>query len=110
MDWEVVSLRDVLTAGTHNTGYCIAQAFAADGALFDEVMNANVRGTFFCCQEAARLMKDGGGSIVLWAPSGARAAARGWRVTPPEPAAYKKRPLRDRRGRFSLIVQSEKVF
>lgn len=33
---------------------------------FDEVMDVNVKGTYFCCQQAARRMKrDGGGSIVL---------------------------------------------
>jgi len=33
---------------------------------FDSVMNVNIRGNFFCCQEAAGLMmKTGGGSIVL---------------------------------------------
>lgn len=33
---------------------------------YDEVMGVNVRGTYFCCQQAARRMKrDGGGSIVL---------------------------------------------
>ena len=33
---------------------------------YDEVMGTNVKGNYFCCQEAARIMKDtGGGSIVL---------------------------------------------
>lgn len=33
---------------------------------FDSVMNVNIRGNFFCCQESAKLMKEnGGGSIVL---------------------------------------------
>lgn len=33
---------------------------------FDGVMNVNIRGNFFCCQESAkRMMKNGGGSIVL---------------------------------------------
>ncbi len=32
---------------------------------FDEVMDVNAKGTFFCCQEAAKLMKEnGGGNIV----------------------------------------------
>ena len=31
---------------------------------FDGVMNVNIRGNFFCCQESAKLMKEGG-SIVL---------------------------------------------
>ena len=33
--------------------------------MWDSVMNANVRGTFFCSQAAARLMEKTGGSIVL---------------------------------------------
>ncbi len=33
---------------------------------FDGVMNVNIRGNFFCCQEAAKIMMtNGGGSIVL---------------------------------------------
>ena len=33
--------------------------------MWDSVMNANVRGTFFCSQSAAEIMKKTGGSIVL---------------------------------------------
>ena len=33
--------------------------------MWDSVMNANVRGTFFCSQAAAKLMEKTGGSIVL---------------------------------------------
>ncbi|MBR4864165.1 MAG: SDR family oxidoreductase [Oscillospiraceae bacterium] len=33
---------------------------------FDSVMNVNIRGNFFCCQEAAkRMCKQGGGAIVM---------------------------------------------
>lgn len=33
---------------------------------FDGVMNVNIRGNFFCCQQAAKIMMEhGGGSIVL---------------------------------------------
>ena len=32
---------------------------------FDAVMNVNVKGNFFCCQNAAKLMKDDGGRIVF---------------------------------------------
>lgn len=33
---------------------------------FDGVMNVNVRGNFFCCQESAKIMlRHGGGAIVL---------------------------------------------
>ncbi len=31
---------------------------------FDSICNVNLKGTFFCCQMAAHLMKDKGGSIV----------------------------------------------
>lgn len=33
--------------------------------MWDSVMNANVRGTFFCCQNAMEIMKCTGGSMVL---------------------------------------------
>lgn len=32
---------------------------------FDSVMQVNIRGNFFCCQESAKLMIPGGGAIVL---------------------------------------------
>lgn len=33
---------------------------------YDEVMDVNIKGNYFCCQQAARIMRrDGGGSIVL---------------------------------------------
>ena len=36
-----------------------------DEANYDSIVDANMKGTFFCCQEAAKLMIDsGGGSIV----------------------------------------------
>lgn len=45
---------------------------------FDGVMNVNVRGNFFCCQEAARIMaQKGGGSIVLIGSIHYRAAVTG---------------------------------
>lgn len=33
-------------------------------AEFDAIVNVNIKGTFFCCQEAAKLMMNTGGSIV----------------------------------------------
>ena len=45
---------------------------------FDDVMETNSRGNFFCCQEAARLMKEaGGGSIVFIGSVHYRAAVWG---------------------------------
>ena len=32
---------------------------------FDQVQNTNVRGTFFCCREGFRAMKDKGGGIII---------------------------------------------
>lgn len=32
---------------------------------FDRVMNTNVRGTFFCCREGFRLMKNAGGGTII---------------------------------------------
>ena len=32
---------------------------------YDAVMDINLKGTYFCCQQAAQLMKAGGGSIVI---------------------------------------------
>lgn len=44
---------------------------------FDGVMNVNIRGTFFCCQEAARLMATSGGAIVLIGSVHYKAAVHG---------------------------------
>jgi NAD(P)-dependent dehydrogenase (short-subunit alcohol dehydrogenase family) len=33
-------------------------------ADWDQVVDTNLKGTFFCCQQAARLMLDRGGSII----------------------------------------------
>lgn len=39
--------------------------FTADEKSYDEIMDVNVKGTFFCCREAAKLMAKNGGSIVI---------------------------------------------
>lgn len=36
-----------------------------DEEAFDEVFDTNVKGTYFCCQEAARLMRRGGGGCIV---------------------------------------------
>jgi len=47
-------------------------------AEFDGVMNVNIRGNFFCCQEAAKLMgEQGGGAIVLIGSVHYKAAVHG---------------------------------
>ena len=35
-----------------------------DEAQYDSIVDINMKGTFFCCKEAAKLMMDSGGSIV----------------------------------------------
>jgi 3-oxoacyl-[acyl-carrier protein] reductase len=37
---------------------------AATGAVWDEIMAVNVKGTFFCCREAMPHLQERGGSIV----------------------------------------------
>ena len=45
---------------------------------FDDIMTVNARGTFFCCQKAAEIMKrTGGGNIVTVGSVQATAAVRG---------------------------------
>ena len=42
-----------------------ADLLGTDEDTFDEIVDVNIKGTFFCCQKAAELMKrSGGGSIV----------------------------------------------
>ena len=51
----------------NNAGYNkLAPALAYDEALFDQIVDANLKSVFFCSQTAARLMitRDRGGSIV----------------------------------------------
>lgn len=53
---------------------------------FDEVMNVNLRGTFFCCRAAFRQMKKQGGGIIInmssvagvqaWSGTGAYSASK----------------------------------
>lgn len=33
--------------------------------MFDTVMNTNLRGTFWCCREGFKVMKDQGGGVIL---------------------------------------------
>jgi NAD(P)-dependent dehydrogenase (short-subunit alcohol dehydrogenase family) len=54
---------DVLINNAAVTGW--SDVFAVTEDAWDEVMNTNLRGTFFCSLEAAKIMKEhGGGSIV----------------------------------------------
>lgn len=54
---------DVFVANSANlgVGYSLLDSTEAE---FDAVADVNIKGMFFCCQCAARLMKNAGGSIV----------------------------------------------
>lgn len=55
---------DVFVANSAVLGIGVDLLGAAEDT-FDEIIDVNVKGTFFCCQQAAELMKrSGGGSIV----------------------------------------------
>jgi NAD(P)-dependent dehydrogenase (short-subunit alcohol dehydrogenase family) len=54
---------DVLINNAGITGW--SDLFEVTETVWDEVMNTNLKGTFFCSLEAAKIMKEhGGGSIV----------------------------------------------
>jgi len=55
-----------LNASCHIGGYSWrGETLDVTEELWDQVMNVNLRGTFFCCQEALRIMyPQGGGAIV----------------------------------------------
>lgn len=57
---------DSLVANAADPGYN-QSILSTTPEQYDHVMNSNARGYFFCCQEAAKLMIEGGrgGSIVL---------------------------------------------
>lgn len=54
---------DVLVNNAGITGW--SSFFDTDEAIFDKVMNLNLKGTLFCSIEAAKIMREhGGGSII----------------------------------------------
>ncbi|MCI0537332.1 MAG: 3-oxoacyl-ACP reductase FabG [Verrucomicrobiales bacterium] len=53
---------DVLVNNAAITGW--SSFFEASEALWNRVLDTNLKGTFFCSLEAAKLMRDHGGSIV----------------------------------------------
>ncbi len=67
---------DILVANAGHLGVDL-DIYNTDEAAFDEVMDVNAKGNFFCCQEAARLMKNGGGSIVLISSVQSKGAVEG---------------------------------
>jgi NAD(P)-dependent dehydrogenase (short-subunit alcohol dehydrogenase family) len=64
--FDAVSARfgrlDVLVNNAAITGW--GDLFAMTEADWDRVVDTNLKGTFFCCQRAARMMLDHGGSII----------------------------------------------
>jgi len=68
---------DALVCNSANLG--IGQtAFSVTPEEFDGVMNVNIRGNFFCCQEAAKIMAEhSGGAMVLIGSVHYRAAVHG---------------------------------
>lgn len=55
---------DAFVANAAHLGVGI-NVFNATLKDWEDVMNTNARGTFFCCQEAVRLMEGKGGAMVL---------------------------------------------
>ena len=54
---------DVLVNNAGITGW--SDFFETDEAIFDTVINLNVKGTLFCCIEAAKIMRSGGGGSII---------------------------------------------
>ncbi len=67
---------DVLVANAGHLGVDL-DIYNTDEAMYDAVMDVNAKGNFFCCQEAARLMKKSGGSIVLISSVQSKGAVEG---------------------------------
>lgn len=66
---------DVFVANAAHLGVDV-DIFTATAQTFDAVMNINVRGTFFCCQEAVKLMGEGS-AICLISSIHSKAACTG---------------------------------
>ena len=54
---------DVFVANSANLGIGTG-LLGTDEATFDDIADVNIKGNFFCCQCAAEMMKEKGGSIV----------------------------------------------
>lgn len=68
---------DVFVANAANLGVGYGP-LNTDEAAFDTIIDVNVKGTFFCCQAAAEIMKrHGGGSIVTMGSIQGTGAVRG---------------------------------
>ena len=67
---------DVFVANAAHLGVDL-DIYNTTEADFDAVMDVNVKGNFFCCQNAARLMKDNGGRIVFLSSVQSKGAVEG---------------------------------
>ena len=68
---------DVFVANSANLGVDVG-LLGTEEKQFDDIVNINAKGTFFCCQAAAEIMKkNGGGSIVTMGSVQALGAVRG---------------------------------
>ncbi|MEZ5344959.1 MAG: glucose 1-dehydrogenase [Pyrinomonadaceae bacterium] len=69
---------DILVNNAAATGSRYAAPFLEfTDEIFDEILDINLKGTFICSQEAARAMKERGGSIIHISSVGAYAAQEG---------------------------------
>lgn len=67
---------DVFVANAAHLGVDL-DIYNTTEADFDAVMDVNVKGNFFCCQNAAKLMKDNGGRIVFLSSVQSKGAVEG---------------------------------
>lgn len=67
---------DVFVANAANLGIGF-DTFNTTFSDFDEIINTNIRGTFFCAAKSAELMRENGGSIVLMSSVQSKGAVKG---------------------------------
>lgn len=67
---------DVFVANAADLGVDV-DVYNVDEKRYDEIMDTNVKGNFFCCREAAKLMQENGGSIVLLSSVQSKGALEG---------------------------------
>lgn len=68
---------DVFVANSANLGVDVG-LLGTEEQAFDDIIDINIKGTFFCCQSAAEIMKkNGGGSIVTMGSVQGTGAVRG---------------------------------